>query len=174
MMKGFLILLIFSCCAWGGVHLCFMMRRRALVLSDMAASMGRLENRINQQKCTLREALEQLTATEKATAGKKMAERMLTIWQMSGSMAENWADTAQNLCREDADFRLLNEEEKLWLALLILDQADFSLQTEVSQAQWVLCWKNSAEEAQKRYQTQGILWSKLGLMVGLALAILML
>ena len=72
MMKGLLIFIVFSCCAWGGVYLYRYLKERADTLEALAEAITSLAEAMDQDGLTLREGLQWLQG-----AGGRQEGRML-------------------------------------------------------------------------------------------------
>jgi len=172
-MKGFLIFVVFFCCAWGGVHLCLTMKKRCLLLEDMACLMHDLHQIMVMENLSLREAMEQQCREQITERMRNLICCLLGAWEEQGKVLENWGKAVGNLCDVDPTFRLLYPAEKERLHSMILDQAMRGETTNVG-GRWAERWQMDAQKARKQYETKGTLYGKLGLLLGMALAILML
>ncbi len=174
MMKGFLIFTVFSCCAWGGVYLYRYLKERAETLESLASTVTALAEAMEQDGLTLKEALQWLRGTSAQAQGHVLADRMLSAWACPGPLPQRWRETAERLCLEERGFKRLNPQEREWLKDMVEDQAAAAVDPNHARRGWVRKWQERARQAQEQYEKKGPLYGKLGILIGAALAILML
>ena len=174
MMKGLLIFIVFSCCAWGGVSLYRSLKERADTLEALAEAITSLAEAMDQDGLTLREGLQWLQGAGGRQEGRMLAGCLLSAWALPGPLPERWGEAAGRLCQHERGFRRLNPQEQEWLKHMIQDQAAASADPEHIRRGWVRQWQERALQARTQYEKKGPLYGKLGMLIGAALAILML
>lgn len=174
MMKEFLIFTVFSCCAWGGVSLYRYLKERAEILESLAGTVTALAGVMDQDGLTLREALQWLQGAGGQKEGRLLANGLLSAWTLPGPLPQRWGEAAGQLCQRERGFRRLNAQEQEWLKHMIQDQAAASVDPEHIRRGWVRQWQERALQARTQYEKKGPLYGKLGMLIGAALAILML
>lgn len=173
-MKGVLLFIIFSGCAWGGVYQYTRLKGRSALLTELADMTLRLEKVMGQQGLTLKEALEWIKAANPGNIQEKFADHMLQCWENPRSLPKDWAAAASRLPDADKSFILLEEREVNWLKTLPVDQARMLADPDRRLRSWVEVWQAAARTAQEKYRTRGPLSAKLGILIGAAVVALML
>ena len=174
MIKGLLIWIVFSCCAWGGFYLYRYLKERAETLETLADTVAALAEAMDQDGLTLKEALQWLQSASAQGDGCALAGHMLSAWACPGPLPQRWSEAAERLCQQERGFRRLNAQEKAWLKAMVQDQAAAAMDPDHTKRGWVRKWQERGLKAREQYEKKGPLYGKLGLLIGAALAILML